>query len=134
MSNPAATGDATKEADGSSSNAIAVEAISEKLSEVTGLAEELDQALRSAQQDCSFPSTSSGTTYTVPIVITPAISGRRLLETSSTSTGVSKTQDIFFLLIQHFYCEQHNNNTYTVSNKKIYNNRGNRSMYLKYLY
>lgn len=32
MSNPATTGDASKEADGSSSNAIAVEAISERLS------------------------------------------------------------------------------------------------------
>lgn len=39
-------------------NDIAVEAISERLSEVTGLAEELDQTLQSAQQDCSILSNS----------------------------------------------------------------------------
>lgn len=42
-------------------NIIAVEAISEKLIEVTDLAEELDQALRSAQQDCGLLSLSSST-------------------------------------------------------------------------
>lgn len=35
-------------------NIVAVEAISERLAEVTALAEELDQALQSAQQDCAI--------------------------------------------------------------------------------
>ena len=37
-------------------NATAIEAISERLTEVTQLAEELDQTLTSAQQDCSVGS------------------------------------------------------------------------------
>ncbi|KAF5297174.1 hypothetical protein FQA39_LY12189 [Lamprigera yunnana] len=43
-------------------NEIAVEAITEKLIEVTNLAEEMDQALRSAQQDCGLLTASNSTT------------------------------------------------------------------------
>ncbi|KAF7280803.1 hypothetical protein GWI33_005466 [Rhynchophorus ferrugineus] len=43
-------------------NEIAIEAISEKLAEVTQLSEELDQALKSAQQDCIVFSTASTST------------------------------------------------------------------------
>ncbi|ERL83562.1 hypothetical protein D910_01236 [Dendroctonus ponderosae] len=46
-------------------NEIAIEAISERLSEVTQLSEELDQALKSAQQDCIVFSTTSTSTSTV---------------------------------------------------------------------
>lgn len=38
-------------------NATAVESISERLQEVTGLAEQLDMALRGAQEDCHISST-----------------------------------------------------------------------------
>ncbi|KAJ8922121.1 hypothetical protein NQ315_004055, partial [Exocentrus adspersus] len=48
--------------DSIANNEIAVEAISERLTEVTGLAEELDQALHSAQQDCLVFSTASTST------------------------------------------------------------------------
>ncbi|XP_031348623.1 titin isoform X3 [Photinus pyralis] len=43
-------------------NAVAVEAITEKLAEVTSLAEEMDQALLSAQQDCGLLTATSSTT------------------------------------------------------------------------
>lgn len=88
MSDSASSSDGARvkieELSDSSSNAVAVEAISERLSEVTGLAEELDQALRSAQQDCAFPTISTGTSsVTIPIVITPSV-----------STSVKKVSDV----------------------------------------
>lgn len=46
------------------SNATAVEAISDRLAEVTGLAEHLDMALRGAQEDCAL---SASTTVTPTI-------------------------------------------------------------------
>jgi FKBP-type peptidyl-prolyl cis-trans isomerase (trigger factor) len=48
--------------DSAGDNEIAIEAISERLTEVTGLAEELDQALHSAQQDCSVLTSSATST------------------------------------------------------------------------
>ncbi|RZC40718.1 hypothetical protein BDFB_002334, partial [Asbolus verrucosus] len=48
--------------DSAGDNEIAIEAISERLTEVTGLAEELDQALHSAQQDCSILTSSATST------------------------------------------------------------------------
>lgn len=42
-------------------NQTAIEAITEKLTEVTNLAEEVDQALQSAHQDCAISTTSSST-------------------------------------------------------------------------
>ncbi|XP_017781311.1 PREDICTED: SEC14 domain and spectrin repeat-containing protein 1-B [Nicrophorus vespilloides] len=46
-------------------NATAVEAVSERLTEVTNLAEELDQTLKSAQQDCAI--SPAATTLPIPI-------------------------------------------------------------------
>lgn len=73
MSEPSAPGDEDFK------NAVAVEAINEKLAEVTGLAEELDQALRSAHQDSSVPAT-----FTIPVVVTTGSPG----DGASTSTEV----------------------------------------------
>lgn len=54
-------------------NATAIEAISERLTEVTSLSEELDQTLKNAQQDCAIlPTAATSTTVvtnTVPISI-----------------------------------------------------------------
>lgn len=90
MSRPSTSGDASKEVtdeqyDAAFKNAIAVEGITEKLAEVTSLAEELDQALRSAQQDSTAPSS-----VTIPILVTPSISGNavRSGDALSTSTEV----------------------------------------------
>lgn len=66
-----------------SENEIAIEAISEKLSEVTALAEELDQALRSAQQDCSIltcSATSASVTSSEPETV---VSVKRIMDTSA---------------------------------------------------
>lgn len=90
MSKPSTSGDTSKEVtdeqyEAAFKNAIAVEGITEKLAEVTSLAEELDQALRSAQQDSAAPSS-----VTIPIVVTPSISGNALRtgDALSTSTEV----------------------------------------------
>lgn len=90
MSEPSASGDPSKQIteeqyEAAFKNAVAVEGISEKLAEVTSLAEELDQALRSAQQDSTAPST-----ITIPIVVTPSVSGAGLRsgDVASTSTEV----------------------------------------------
>lgn len=57
--------------DVSANNQTALEAITEKLTEVTELAEEVDQALFSAQQDCAISTTSSSTsTATTTISVT----------------------------------------------------------------
>lgn len=92
MSGPSTSGEASKEVtdeqyEAAFKNAIAVEGITEKLAEVTSLAEELDQALRSAQQDSTAPSSA----ITIPIVVTPSISGNVLRngDALSTSTEVS---------------------------------------------
>lgn len=50
-----------KENDSELNNQTAIEAITEKLTEVTNLAEEVDQALQSAHQDCAISTTSSST-------------------------------------------------------------------------
>lgn len=89
MSRPSTSGDTSKQVtdeqyEAAFKNAIAVEGITEKLAEVTSLAEELDQALRSAQQDSTAPSS-----VTIPIVVTPSISGNALRSDAlSTSTEV----------------------------------------------
>lgn len=44
------------------SNATAIEAISERLTEVTSLSEELDQTLKNAQQDCAILTTAATST------------------------------------------------------------------------
>lgn len=60
-------------------NEIAIEAISEKLSEVTQLSEELDQALKSAQQDCIvFSTVSTSTTATTSETINNCIGSARI--------------------------------------------------------
>lgn len=90
MSEPSSSGDTSNKGitdeqyEAAFKNAIAVEGISEKLAEVTSLAEELDQALRSAQQD------SAGHSTIIPIVVTPSISGTgsRGGDVASTSTEV----------------------------------------------
>lgn len=57
--------------DVSVNNQTALEAITEKLTEVTELAEEVDQALFSAQQDCAISTTSSSTsTGTTTVSVT----------------------------------------------------------------
>lgn len=90
MSEPSASGDPSKQItdeqyEAAFKNAVAVEGISEKLAEVTSLAEELDQALSSAQQDSTAPST-----ITIPIVVTSSTSGAGLRsgDVASTSTEV----------------------------------------------
>ncbi|KRT84247.1 hypothetical protein AMK59_991 [Oryctes borbonicus] len=54
-------------------NATAIEAISERLTEVTSLSEELDQTLKNAQQDCAILTTAATSTTvvtnTVPVSI-----------------------------------------------------------------
>lgn len=54
-------------------NSIAIEAISERLTEVTNLSEELDQTLKNAQQDCAILTTAATSTTvvtnTVPVSI-----------------------------------------------------------------
>lgn len=62
-------------------NAVAVEAISEKLTEVSNLAEELDQTLESAQQDCAIT-----TTPTVTVATTTSV-------TSSTDVPIVQISD-----------------------------------------
>lgn len=93
MSGPSASSDASKEItdeqyEAAFKNAIAVEGISKKLAEVTSLAEELDHALRSAQQDSTAPSA----TVQIPIVVTPCTSGNGLRsgDAQSTSTEVGR--------------------------------------------
>lgn len=54
----------TEIVDSTDDNSIAVEAISERLTEVTDLAEELDQALQSAQQDCAISTVPTTTVAT----------------------------------------------------------------------
>lgn len=73
--------------DSVANNEIAVEAISEKLSEVTSLAEELDQALHSAQQDCLVLTTSTSTSTTT--LTEPTTSFRKIMETHPTENEVS---------------------------------------------
>lgn len=73
--------------DSVANNEIAVEAISEKLSEVTSLAEELDQALHSAQQDCLVLTTSTSTSTTT--LTEPTTSFRKIMEPNPTETEVS---------------------------------------------
>lgn len=95
MAEPSASSDATKEvleelSDAAFKNAVAIEAISEKLAEVTSLAEELDQALRSAQQDSAIPST-----ITVPILVTPSISGNGLRPSDAASTSTEVGSAMF---------------------------------------
>ncbi|KAK4877376.1 hypothetical protein RN001_009882 [Aquatica leii] len=84
-------------------NAIAVEAITEKLIEVTSLAEEMDQALRSAQQDCGLLTTNSSTSTsasTTPTTVI-SISTKTVLDDSSNAkqeqtneAKVSKNEDL----------------------------------------
>lgn len=65
-------------------NAIAVEAITERLTEVTDLAEELDQALQSAQQDCAIstaPTTSVATSMANIATSTPVQSTGEIART-----------------------------------------------------
>ncbi|CAG9824337.1 unnamed protein product [Phaedon cochleariae] len=84
--------------DSIANNEIAVEAISEKLAEVTGLAAELDQELQSAQQDCliftptstSTPTTSS-TSISDPITV---LSLKRAMEHNPVHSEKSKTDDL----------------------------------------
>lgn len=92
MSGPSASSDASKEVTDEQyevafKNAIAVEGITKQLAEVTSLAEELDHALRSAQQDTAISSTVN-----IPIVVTPSFSGNGLGngDALSTSTEVCK--------------------------------------------
>jgi hypothetical protein len=54
----------------SSSNATAVEAISDKLSEVTGLAEQLDASLCGVQHGSNIKRILDGTATTTPEVCT----------------------------------------------------------------
>lgn len=61
-------------------NEIAVEAISEKLSEVTSLAEELDQALHSGQQDCLVLTTSTSTSTTT--LTEPTTTFRKIMDSN----------------------------------------------------
>lgn len=72
-------------------NATAIESISERLSEVTGLAEELDMALRGAQQDCAL-NTSTTSTLTPPI--------KKIFDGTATttvsSTPITATNDVSF--------------------------------------
>ncbi|KAF5301257.1 hypothetical protein FQR65_LT00957 [Abscondita terminalis] len=84
-------------------NAIAVEAITEKLIEVSSLAEEMDQELRSAQQDCglltvnSSTSTSASTTPTTVVSISTktALEDPLILkEEPATEIRISKTEDL----------------------------------------
>jgi hypothetical protein len=55
---------------GSGSNATAIEAISDKLSEVTGLAEQLDACLCGVQHGSNIRSILDGTATTTPEVCT----------------------------------------------------------------
>jgi hypothetical protein len=58
----------------SGSNATAVEAISDKLSEVTGLAEQLDASLCGVQHGSNIKRILEGTATTTPEVCTPTSS------------------------------------------------------------
>lgn len=90
--------------DSIANNEIAIEAISERLTEVTGLADELDQALNSAQQDCSVLTetvlTSSASTSTS--TLTEHSEFRRSMENSA-ETEVSCKENVAFVL--HIQCE-----------------------------
>ena len=94
-------------------NEIAIEAISERLTEVTGLAEELDQALHSAQQDCSvltssatFASVTSSEPETVVSVNTvmdaptnPEVSTREILVFVDFNRNVQLSDTKFCLIL-----------------------------------
>lgn len=85
MSDPSASSDTSKgvtdeQYEAAFKNAIAVEGITEKLAEVTSLAEELDQALHNAQQDSTIHSS-----VTIPILVTPSTSENVL--SASTEVG-----------------------------------------------
>ncbi|KAG5897359.1 hypothetical protein JTB14_030242 [Gonioctena quinquepunctata] len=82
--------------DSITNNAIAVEAISEKLAEVTGLAEELDQTLHSAQQDCSVLSSSSSTSTSTSTISDPITSLflRKTMDDTIGTEKQSKTDDL----------------------------------------
>lgn len=79
-------------------NEIAIEVISEKLSEVTALAEELDQALHSAQQDCS--------------ILTSSVTSSEPETVVSVKTVMDNEVSLFYKLkVNMFYCEKSLNNT-----------------------
>lgn len=88
--------------DSVANNEIAVEAISEKLSEVTSLAEELDQALHSAQQDCLVLTTSTSTSTTT--LTEPTTSFRRIMETNPTENEVSRVNYYYELSRCVWFC------------------------------
>lgn len=63
-------------------NATAVESISERLAEVTGLAEQLDMALRGAQEDCALSSNNTNQ-------VTPSIN--KIFDGTASTSEVSKS-------------------------------------------
>lgn len=75
--------------DSIANNEIAVEAISERLTEVTGLAEELDQAIHSAQQDCLVFSTASTSTTSLTEPINTISTVCKAMENNPTNPEVS---------------------------------------------
>lgn len=58
-------------------NATAIEAISERLTEVTSLSEELDQTLKNAQQDCAILTTAATSTTVTNIIPISIISSTK---------------------------------------------------------
>ncbi|KAJ8954874.1 hypothetical protein NQ318_016810, partial [Aromia moschata] len=84
--------------DSIANNEIAVEAISERLTEVTGLAEELDQALHSAQQDCLVLTTTSTSTSSLVDPASAAASTKKAMENSPTNPEVSLMENVLFFV------------------------------------
>lgn len=70
-------------------NATAIEAISERLTEVTSLSEELDQTLKNAQQDCAILTTAATYIITNSVPVPLVLNAKYTPEKSPNMSEVS---------------------------------------------